>query len=76
LIAVNLNLPPDIHCHVEEVFCLGVIPGPKQPKDFDSFLWPLFQEANELAMGVPAYDIIEDEIFDEHAFICLGGGDI
>ena len=55
---------------------MGIIPGPKQLKDFDSFLWPAIEEAHELAAGISAYDVIEDQIFTEHAYLCLFGGDI
>ncbi|KIJ42298.1 hypothetical protein M422DRAFT_134359, partial [Sphaerobolus stellatus SS14] len=76
LILINLNLPSDIRCHIEELLCVGNIPGPKQPKDFDSFTWPLVEEAHKLAIGVQAYDIEEDAMFIEHAYICLEGGDM
>lgn len=29
----NLNLPPEIRMHLEHLICVGVIPGPRQPKD-------------------------------------------
>ena len=32
---------------------VGFIPGPKEPKDLDSFLYPLVQEFKALAHGIP-----------------------
>lgn len=56
IILFNYNLPPDIRFHLEYILCVAVIPGPKKPKDFDSFLWPLVQELLELEIGVRAFD--------------------
>ncbi|RXW13808.1 hypothetical protein EST38_g12049 [Candolleomyces aberdarensis] len=38
IILFNYNLPPDIRFAVRRILCVGVIPGPKKPKDSDSFL--------------------------------------
>ncbi len=76
LIFVNYNLPQDERCHLEDLVCVGVIPGPKAPKDIDSFSHPLYEELQELAVGVSTYDALEDEVFSMRAFAILGGGDI
>lgn len=76
LILFNYNLPPDIRFHLEYILCVGVIPGPKKPKDFDSFLWPLIQELLRLEHGVRAYDIEEEEIFPLRAYLICIFGDI
>lgn len=52
LVAFNYNLPPQIRIHLP--ICLGTIPGPKQPKNLDSFLIPLIDELIQLMHGVPA----------------------
>ena len=51
LILFNYNLPPDIHFHVNQILMLSVIPGPKNPQDYDSFLWPFLQEMFHLTDG-------------------------
>lgn len=38
LIIFNYNLPPEIQFHLDNILCLGTIPGPKKPANFDSFL--------------------------------------
>ncbi|KAJ1300252.1 hypothetical protein OPQ81_005081 [Rhizoctonia solani] len=47
IIAINLNLPASEHVKLRNLIPLGVIPGPKQPKDFESFLEPFVEEALE-----------------------------
>jgi len=44
LILFNYNLPPDIRFHINNIIAVAVIPGPKKPKDIDTFLWPLLRE--------------------------------
>jgi hypothetical protein len=41
---INLNLDPIIRTALENVFVVGLIPGPKAPRDLDSYLRPLFEE--------------------------------
>jgi len=53
-----------------------VIPGPKKPCDFDSFLWPLVQELLQLEIGVSAFDAITKDIFLLHAYLIVMFGDI
>ncbi|THH14043.1 hypothetical protein EW146_g6254 [Bondarzewia mesenterica] len=50
LILFNYNLPPEIQFHIEHILSLGIIPGPKKPHDFDSFLWPFIEEMIQLAI--------------------------
>ncbi|CCO36852.1 hypothetical protein BN14_10999 [Rhizoctonia solani AG-1 IB] len=56
LIIINYNLPPEIQTHFENVICVGVIPGPRQFKDLNSFLIPLLDELMELESGVTTRD--------------------
>ncbi|KAJ2930473.1 hypothetical protein H1R20_g6626, partial [Candolleomyces eurysporus] len=53
LLVYNYNLPPEIRFWVQHIVCIGVIPGPKKPKDFNSFFWPAIEEFLKLAQGVP-----------------------
>jgi hypothetical protein len=76
LILFNYNLPPDIRFHLEFILAVGVIPGPKKPKDMDSFLWPLMQELLRLGKGVAAFDVLESTRFALRAFLILVFGDI
>jgi len=71
-----LNLPPDFHSHLSRVLCLGVIPGPKGPKQIRTFLHPLEDECAKLARGVPTWDSVEHVDFDLHAYNIFTSGDI
>ena len=41
---LNANLPPSQRVKKENLMITAVIPGPKSPKDFNSFLQPLINE--------------------------------
>lgn len=49
IILINYNLPPEIRTHLQNLICVGVIPGPHSPKDINSFLQPLIDELLQLA---------------------------
>ena len=55
---------------------MGVVPGPKKPVNFDSFLWPLVQELLQLALRVHAYDAATESFFPLRAYLVLVFGDI
>jgi hypothetical protein len=77
---INLNLPPDIRTHLENIIVLGVVPGPTEPKDIGSFLYPFIIEAEVLAKGVsiPSYDSLhqQDILLDVHAYTLMAIVDI
>ena len=76
LILFNYNLPPDVWVHIGRIIPLGVIPGPKKPHDFDSFLWPAVMEFLQLQLGVKAWDAYTKELFMLRAYLILVFGDI
>jgi hypothetical protein len=76
IIVYNMNLPPNIRFQLENILCVGVIPGPKAVKDIETFLYPLIEELFELMHGVPAYDAKNEEMFVLCAFLILAFGDI
>ncbi|QRV79766.1 Transposase family tnp2 [Ceratobasidium sp. AG-Ba] len=76
LLAFNYNLPPSIRHRLENLLCLGVIPGPTSPKELDTFLAPLVQELEELARGVPAYDAESDRPFCLRGYLIVCFGDM
>jgi Transposase family tnp2 len=41
---INANLSPDIRVKKENLLISAIIPGPNQPKDFNSFLHPIIEE--------------------------------
>ena len=76
ILIYNYNLPPEIRFWICHILCIGVVPGPYKPKDFDSFLWPLVEELLKLAARIKAFDLSSDEIFALCAFLILVFGDI
>ncbi|QRV96812.1 Transposase family Tnp2 protein [Ceratobasidium sp. AG-Ba] len=74
LLVFNYNLPPSIQYHLDNMLCLGVIPGRNEPKDLDTFLHPLVRELEELARGVAAYDGEHNRPFCLRAYLlaCIG----
>lgn len=76
IIVFNYNLPPEIRFHLIHIICLGIIPGPKKPKDVDSFLLPAIEEFSSLARGVAAFDARFHRAFALHAYLILIFGDM
>ncbi|KAG8725154.1 hypothetical protein FRC09_007143 [Ceratobasidium sp. 395] len=76
LILFNYNLPPTIRFQLEHILCLGVIPGPKEPKEIGTFLQPLIDELDELAAGVPAWDGLNNRAFCLRAYLIACFGDM
>lgn len=79
MILINYNLHPRIRTRLENVLCVGVIPGPRQCKDLNSFLIPLLEELLELEGGVESGGFTPDGTgydFIFHAFIIIIFSDI
>jgi hypothetical protein len=76
LILYNYNLPPELRFCKGFHLPLGVIPGPKKPHDFDSFMWPMVQELAQLEAGVSAFDAMTQTACLLRAFLIIVFGDI
>ena len=76
LIAINFNLPPEIRTHLVNIIPLGIIPGPRAPTDFDSFLRPFIDECKLLAKGVRAFDLADNTSFTLHVYPISCHGDM
>jgi hypothetical protein len=76
IIAINFNLPPKECTKPLNILPLAIIPGPKAPKDFNSFLWPLVDDCNQLTLGEWALDVALDETFKLHAYPISCHGDM
>jgi Transposase family tnp2 len=59
----------------ENLLPLGLTPGPKAPKDLDSFITPFREELHELQTGVKAYDSLTKLEFTLKAHLVLVTGD-
>lgn len=76
IMAINLNLPASERSKLRNLIPLGVIPGPNQPKDFDSFLAPFVEEALDQARGIEAYDVTRGNSFTLRAHPLFISGDM
>jgi len=56
ILFINANLPPDIRVKQENLMISALIPGPKAPKNFNSFLQPLVDELKKLQGNVWLYN--------------------
>lgn len=65
IILTCINLPPEIRFKRKNVLIVGLIPGPDNPKDVDSFLTPLVGEFEMLSgPGIPnAWDAASNSRF-------------
>jgi hypothetical protein len=70
------NFPPTIRTHMIKLICLGVIPGPKPPRDWRSFLVPVDDELACLAHGLVTYDCVAKENFILHGYLLYELGDM
>ena len=56
VILINLNLPPEERYQIKNILASMILPGPKKPKNLDSFLRPLVDELKQLDKGVTMID--------------------
>src|SRR6266850_6389460 len=75
LIALNFNLPPTEHVHLQNIILITIIPGPKSPRHMSSFLCLFIEECKQLAMGVHTYDAQHDECFNLHIYLISAHAD-
>ena len=77
LLLINLNLVPAERFKKHNILLCGVIPGPKNPKDIQSFLRPLVDELKELAAGIDnVYDAFTKTHFTLRAHLVLVTADL
>jgi hypothetical protein len=76
ILVKNYNLPPEIRTHLEYLICLGLVPGPKQPKEIETFTAPFDDECARLALGVLTFNALTRKHFHLHAYKLFDLGDI
>lgn len=76
IVLFNYNLSPAIRFQLENILCVGIVPGPSQPKDINTFIEPLIQELEDLARGVPAFHGVDKKPFRLHAYLLVCFGDM
>jgi hypothetical protein len=52
VLLINANLPPSERVKKDNLMISAMFPGPKQPKNMNSFLWPLVEELKKLEGNV------------------------
>lgn len=70
------NFPGKIRTHIKFVMSLGIISGPKAPKDAGSFLAPFDDELVDLANGVRTYNCVDEAHFMLRAYTIFKLGDM
>jgi hypothetical protein len=73
---INLNLPPSIRFKRRNILLVGFTPGPNNPKEIDSFLWPLVEEFKKLERGVETWNAATEQYFNLHAYITIVTADM
>ena len=73
---VVFDLAPDLRYKKRYVLPGGIIPGPKNPKNTDSFLFPGFHHLAAIQKeGLCVWDGKDSRIFTSRPFLHLGGAD-
>ena len=69
-----LNLSPAERVQMRNVLPIAIIPGPNQPKDFNSFLAPFVDECIRFARGVKTYNVLtrRDFVLRHHPVMVCG----
>jgi hypothetical protein len=76
VILINYGRPSTDRMRLEHIIPFSLIPGPNQPKDFNSFLFPLKVQLDKLAVGIQTYDSASKELFQLHAYLVATIGDM
>ena len=65
------NLPRNLRYKRENIILCGILPGPKEPKDLNSYLYPLVHELLLLWEGVVIKTQEHSEIIIRAALLCI-----
>jgi Transposase family tnp2 len=76
IILIDDNISPRDRTKRKNVMILGVIAGPGQPKDFNSYFVWLRNECHRLARGVLTWDAAAQEFFLLRAYLIMVIGDM
>ena len=66
-----LNLPRNLHYKPENIILVGIIPGPKEPKDVNNYIYPLVHELLQLWEGVLIKTSEHGEVNIRAALLCV-----
>jgi hypothetical protein len=71
-----MNLPPQERFKRQNILVVGFVPGPNNPKNLDSFMYPLIEEFRALGHGIEAWNGYRDKAFTLRAHITVVTGDM
>lgn len=71
ILLINYNFPQTERYKDENMYVLGIIPGPKKPKDMNSFFLPVVEELLMLEKGVLGWDAHRQESFTLRAHLAF-----
>ena len=55
---INANICPEKRVKKENLMVTAIIPSPKEPKNFNSFMYPIIQNLKELEGNILLYCLI------------------
>lgn len=76
IFCLNYNIPPELRVHSNYLIALGIAPGPCQPSDHNSFLYPFYCELIMLGHGVSTWNTKMREHFLLRAHLLTKLGDM
>lgn len=53
-----------------------IVPGPQNPGDIESFMYPLFEDMAKASEGIWMWDAVDSSYFVNHAYLCMVLGDM
>lgn len=76
ILMFNYNIPPQQRVEKRNLILCGIMPGPRQPKDLDTFLQPLLEELLQLQDGIDCFDGFRKDNFQLRAHLLPICGDM
>ncbi|KAG8942831.1 hypothetical protein FRC04_003462 [Tulasnella sp. 424] len=76
LLFINNNLSPAERYKTWNVICVGLIPGPRKPKEHDSFMYVVAEDLAKAAIGTRAYNAVDQCMFMLRVYSPLKCGDM
>jgi len=66
-----MSMPTSTRFKIASQSLVTVTPGPKEPKDLESFLHPIMEEFNQMALGAPGFKVAGVDRLQEVRFLLL-----
>ncbi len=76
VLLILLNPPVEMRYRTQNTIVPFIVPGPNNPGNLDSFLYPLFQDMAKASEGIWMWDAVDSSYFVNHAYLCMILGDM